>query len=136
MAEIGLAEAARLTGKNRSTLHRAMKTGRLSYTVNDAGERRIDVAELQRVFDLRSPPATLVNGATLAATPAPLQRHSAQPGEVAALREVIERQDATIRDLRATVADQRDDLHRAADERRALLAMLTDRRPWWRRWLG
>ena len=80
MAEIGLAEASRLTGKNRSTLHRAMKTGRLSYTVNDAGERRIDVAELQRVFGLRSAPVELINGATVEATSGSLQRHSAQQG--------------------------------------------------------
>ena len=30
MGAIGLAEAARLTGKNQSTIHRAMKLGRLS----------------------------------------------------------------------------------------------------------
>lgn len=129
MAEIGLAEAARLTGKNRSTLHRAMKTGRLSYTVNDAGQRQIDVAELQRVFDLRSPPPELVNGATRAGTPASLQRHSAQRGEVAALREIIDT-------LRATVASQEATIRSIQTEKQQLLALLTDqRRPWWRRWL-
>jgi len=39
------------------------------------------------------------------------------------------RQDDTIRDLRSR-------LDREAEERRALMAILTDqsRRPWWRRW--
>jgi hypothetical protein len=50
MAQIGLSEAARLVGKNQSTIHRAMKAGRLSYTTGPAGERRIDTAELARVF--------------------------------------------------------------------------------------
>jgi hypothetical protein len=50
MALIGLNEAARLSGRNRSTLHRAMKDRRLSYTLDDSGDRRIDVAELERVF--------------------------------------------------------------------------------------
>ena len=50
MAQVGLKQAAALTGKNQSTIHRAMKSGRLSYTVSEAGERMIDVAELQRVF--------------------------------------------------------------------------------------
>jgi hypothetical protein len=50
MALIGTSEAAKLSGKNRVTIQRAMKTGRLSYTMNDAGERRIDTAELDRVF--------------------------------------------------------------------------------------
>jgi hypothetical protein len=30
-----------------------MKAGRLSYTRDEAGERRIDVAELERVFGIR-----------------------------------------------------------------------------------
>jgi hypothetical protein len=42
---------------------------------------------------------------------------------------MIARQDDTIRDLRAR-------LDREAEERRHLIALLTDerRRPWWRRW--
>jgi hypothetical protein len=41
----------------------------------------------------------------------------------------MERMDATIRDLRAR-------LDREAEERRQLIALLTDQRarPWWRRW--
>jgi hypothetical protein len=40
---------------NQSTIHRAMKTGRLSYTVSETGERRIDTSELERVFGLKPP---------------------------------------------------------------------------------
>jgi predicted site-specific integrase-resolvase len=54
MASIGLSEAARLAGRNQSTIHRAMKAGRLSYTTDEAGERRVDVAELERVFGIRT----------------------------------------------------------------------------------
>jgi hypothetical protein len=43
--QIGLRAAARLCGKNQSTIHCALKTGRLSYTLGEGGERRIDVAE-------------------------------------------------------------------------------------------
>jgi hypothetical protein len=48
---------------------------------------------------------------------------------IAAQRETIEQMDATIRDLRAR-------LDRETEERRQLIAILTDqrRRPWWRRW--
>ena len=51
--QIGLRAAARMTGRNQSTIHRAMKTGRLSYTVSETGERRIDSSELERVFGLK-----------------------------------------------------------------------------------
>jgi len=54
MPSVGLKEAARLTGKNQSTIHRAMKKNKLSYTVNDDGERVIDVAELNRVFQINT----------------------------------------------------------------------------------
>jgi predicted site-specific integrase-resolvase len=52
MAMIGVSEAARLVGRNVSTLHRIMKTGRLAYTVDKQGRRRTDSAELERTFDL------------------------------------------------------------------------------------
>ncbi|HXE43359.1 MAG TPA: hypothetical protein VN516_10070 [Candidatus Baltobacteraceae bacterium] len=50
MPQVGLKEAARLTGKNQSTIHRAMKTNKLSFKLNENGERVVDVAELDRVF--------------------------------------------------------------------------------------
>lgn len=53
MAAVGLAEASRLTGKNVSTIHWAMKAGRLSYAMSATGERQIEVAELERVFGLK-----------------------------------------------------------------------------------
>ena len=121
MAAIGLTEASRLTGKNTSTLHRAMKTGRLSYTINDAGERRIELAELERVFG-RKP-----NGAIAAIVQSHITQEAQAERVIAAQRLTIEQQDATIRDLRTR-------LDREVDERRALIALLTDRRSWWRRW--
>jgi hypothetical protein len=48
MPQIGLKQAAEMTGKNQSTIHRAMKAGKLSYTVDANGQRLIDPAELQR----------------------------------------------------------------------------------------
>ena len=51
------------------------------------------------------------------------------PGEVEGLRALLAEREVTIRDLRSR-------LDREAEERRALMAILTDqsRRPWWRRW--
>jgi hypothetical protein len=48
MALVGLKQAAELTGKNQSTIHRAMKNGKLSFRVDDSGQRLIDPAELER----------------------------------------------------------------------------------------
>jgi hypothetical protein len=49
----------------------------------------------------------LTSPATLSLVAPPMQSHSAQSGEVAALRELIERQDATIADLRASSRNHR-----------------------------
>jgi hypothetical protein len=48
MALVGLKRASELTGKNQSTIHRAMKAGRLSYSLSDSGERLLDTSELTR----------------------------------------------------------------------------------------
>jgi hypothetical protein len=98
MAQIGLRQAARLSGKNTSTIHRAMKTGRLSFTVDEAGARQIDTAELDRVFGIKTlSESNKVNGALVAQ---PLQSHPAHPGEIAALERLLADREATIADLR------------------------------------
>jgi|SRR5204863_3473263 len=120
MAAIGLSEAAKLTGRNQSTIHRAMKAGRPSYAVGEGGERRIDTAELDRVFGIK------VNGAMPDAMAQPVQRHIAQADDIALLREQLGDRDETIRDLRAR-------LDASEQERRTvqaqLTALLSDQRP-------
>src|SRR4051812_27216726 len=134
MPAVGLSEAAKLTGRNQSTIHRAMKTGRLTFTVAENGERRIDVAELERAFGLKG-------SASPDAIAQPLQSHAAQGSELAALQRLLDDREDTIRDLRAR-------LDTSEQERRAsqaqLAAFLTDqrsttpppepaaRRRWWR----
>ncbi|MEQ9769234.1 helix-turn-helix domain-containing protein [Pectobacterium jejuense] len=50
MAKISISEAARLTGKSRTTLHRLIKTGELSTCRGARNARMVDVSELIRVF--------------------------------------------------------------------------------------
>ncbi|MBO0737954.1 MAG: hypothetical protein J2P48_15500 [Alphaproteobacteria bacterium] len=94
MALVGLSEAAKLSGRNQTTIHRAMKTGRLSYTVGEAGERRIDTAELDRVFGIKA------NGASDGAVAHPVQSHITPVREIEALQRLLDDREATIRDLR------------------------------------
>ena len=54
MALLSISAAARAAGVDRATIHRALKSGRLSATVDDTGARAIDTAELARVFPLRA----------------------------------------------------------------------------------
>ena len=45
-----LADAARATGKNKTTIQRAIKNGKISAVKGDSGAYEIDPAELHRVF--------------------------------------------------------------------------------------
>ena len=49
MAKISISEASRLTGKDRSTLHRHIKSGKLS-KIMDGGVPFVDTSELARVY--------------------------------------------------------------------------------------
>ena len=50
MAKVSISEAARLTGKSRTTLHRLIKTGELSTCHGERNARMVDTSELLRVF--------------------------------------------------------------------------------------
>lgn len=50
MAKVSISEAARLTGKSRTTLHRLIKTGELSTCAGVRNSKMIDISELIRVF--------------------------------------------------------------------------------------
>jgi hypothetical protein len=138
MPAIGLAEAARLTGRNQSTIHRAMKAGRLSYTKNEAGERRVEVTELERTFGI---PAIKDrgNGASLGNDAGNRASHDTQGSDSVSrneLQRVLDERERMIAAHEATIRDLRARLDSEVDERRRLLALLTDQRlrPWWRRW--
>lgn len=53
MAKVGAQRAADLTGRSKSTIQRAMNSGKISYEVDPNGRRVIDVSELDRAFGLR-----------------------------------------------------------------------------------
>ncbi|EFC8027656.1 DNA-binding protein [Escherichia coli] len=50
MALVSVTEAARLTGKNRATIHRYIKQGKLSQMSDATNTKKVDTSELIRVF--------------------------------------------------------------------------------------
>ena len=144
MALVGLSDAARLTGKAHTTIHRAMKAGRLSFSLNGAGERQIDTTELDRVFGLKA-----TNGAGSGAIAPDVQWNATHVREIELLTQQLEDRDATIRDLRSRLDAEAEERRRVQERLTALLThrqagsvpaagspSFTDRRgdPWWRRW--
>ena len=96
----------RLAGKDKVTIHRAMKSGRLSYSIGPGGERQIDVAELERVLSIKSSEVAPGNPRVTGSNHAQL----ATQLDVERIRTAI---------LQERLADQReviDDLRRRLDE--------------------
>jgi len=59
MALVSVTEAARLTGKNRATIHRYIKQGKLSQSKDATGSKKVETSELLRVFGtISASPAT------------------------------------------------------------------------------
>ena len=75
--QVGLNEAARLAGKDQSTITRACQAGRLSFTKDESGSRMFDLAELERVYGPLRKPAE--------------QTDPAPTADIAAITEALER---------------------------------------------
>jgi hypothetical protein len=99
MAAVGIAEAARLAGVAQSTLHRAMMTGRLAYAKDSAGLRKIEVAELGRVFEIKRGKDDLFrsgNGAQPRNDARTERRKTTHSAETDALRALLDERERTI----------------------------------------
>ena len=120
-------EAARAVGVSKSTLLRAFASGRVSFEVDDRGRRRVDTAELERVFPGR------IDGITRAHDPGAWTRPRPAPAPipeaaelVAMLREQIHRLEVEAERERTEAQTWRERYHELSQKHHALL---TDQRP-------
>lgn len=140
MAELSLAQAATLTGKSKSTLTRAIKSGRMSAVRRADGTFGLDPAELLRVYPDAVRGAS--DGASRTGDPvaSDAAQQAAQQSEISALRDDL----AAARQAAAVAQALADERARAleaaernlADLRRMLPAPAgpASARPWWRFW--
>lgn len=115
-------EASRETGKAITTITRAIETGRMSATGGKGVPYDIDPAELFRVF----PPKRSVESSATSqklhdATPESVAATGVLDLEIKMLRDMLAREQDTVADLRAR-------LDAESEERRKLMAILTDQR--------
>ena len=91
MALLNLTAAARAAEVNRSTIARALKSGRLSATTNEVGQRCVDTSELMRVFGaLQGDAQATAYPVNRLATGHERQDAQAEPALVAVLREQLQ----------------------------------------------
>lgn len=135
MTTLTLGQAAKLAGVGKTTLTRAIKSGRLSADRRDDGSYRIDASELARVYAIKpETPATggetdqVAHHATPERDLDVTARLAAAEAEIRGLREMLARADA-----------DRDAWRSAAENASATVKLLTDqssRRSWWKRLVG
>lgn len=114
-----LGTAAKATGKSKSTIHRAIKSGRISATCDDTGTYRIDPSELHRVFHPAPQNSSSEQKLTQDATPH--ETHLLRR-EIELLNEERERER---RQMQETISDLQHRLDEEAAERRRLTLLLT-----------
>jgi len=88
MPEMTLTEAAKWAGVTRPTIFKALKSGRLSGRKDEAGEWRIDPAELERAYAVKQPDDTAGNAAL--SNPNIAEALVAKDREIALLREALD----------------------------------------------
>jgi len=126
--KLTLNQAAKECGRAKSTLSKAIKSGKLSAERGDKGAFLIDTAELYRVFPRSS------NGDQRLPIENPLNEQGNRDleREVETLREQINtvnlERERERTQLSETISDLRSRLDRESEERRALTAMITDQR--------
>jgi hypothetical protein len=54
LAYVGINEAARLTGKGKQQIYRDIEAGRLSWHIEESGRKTLQIADLDRVYKLKS----------------------------------------------------------------------------------
>jgi len=137
-----LGQAARITGKGKTTLVRAIQAGRLSATRREDGGYAIDPSELSRVYNVTPEGVSATGDVVHRATPSDPELETRLALAEAELR--------SMKDMLVEVRQSRDDW-KAQAERLALAAPIPapaplpapapapapdQRRPWWRRLAG
>lgn len=128
-----IGQAAKETGKSKSTLSKALKNGTLSAEKKPDGSYQIDAAELFRVFPRKTEEAP-------ENTPDRTDANTALLIENTELRAKLEMQDKLIRVLEGDKLFLQDQLSRttlhltSAQAQNGHVSKASDNRPWWQRW--
>ena len=122
-----LNEAAKAVGKSKTTIHRAIKSGKISASKLENGAYAIDPSELHRVFQVGTTERTIRNDTE--------QRETAAGMADIRLEMLEKERERERQQLEETIADLREDRDRW---RQQATALLEDRRPRtvWKRIFG
>lgn len=134
-----LSEAAKATGKNKTTIQRAIKNGKISAIKGDSGSYEIDPSELHRIFpptttqrDAQHPKSNDTQQDKITPDSNGLERIVELEKELAVAREKVN----GLENQKDHMTDTINDLRKRLDSSEGrVTALLTDNRPkrisWW-----
>src|SRR3982751_4383056 len=129
MPQLSVRDAAKLTGRDRSTLTRAIEKGRLSAARDDVGRFLLDPAELERVFGpLLSAEVLNDDRADDEHEDARAVHDPALARELELVREMLERERAERERERRSWEDERSFLRGMLEKHTDQVKLLTDQR--------
>src|SRR3954447_13625624 len=123
---LNLREAAEMAGTSKSSVFRAIRSGRLSATRTDSGEFRVDPAEVMRAYAKENVSLRGRRASVEQPEAAPDTGRSAAESEVLALRTEVR----LLREMTDDLKAQRDKWQLQA-ERLALAPPKVEPRRWW-----
>ena len=133
---VTLGQAAKLVGRSKTALTRAIKAGKLSATRNDDGSYTIDVSELSRVYQIvsgSSETGNVTSKGVQHSTPADTPRGILD--EYVTRAAVAEAQLESMKVLLEEIKQSRDEW-KAQAQQLALTGPAPERRSMWRRLVG
>lgn len=114
-----LSDAAQATGKNRTTIQRAIKSGKISASKNENGAYEIEPSELHRIFPAIAQRSAQHKNETVSNTP---QQSDATSETLYIRLEMLEKERERERaQLEETIADLREDRDKWRQQATALL---------------
>ena len=120
-----LSEAAKASGKSKSTLTRAIDKGKISASKDEHGRYQIEPTELHRVYPaVASEPVAQQSNEQLRN----IEATSELVNELIDLRAEVKTKEQLVTVHEKTIDDLRERLDKEGEERRQLTAMLTDQR--------
>lgn len=134
-----LADAAKAVGKNKTTIQRAIKSGKISASKTESGAYEIDPAELHRVFPPTTAQCDAQRGQSNTTQHYPIALETSALERIATLEKelaVAQSRSVSLEEQRQQMAETIDDLRARLDrsEERAtalLAAPSSKRRRWW-----
>jgi hypothetical protein len=117
--EVGIAEAANITGRSKGQIGRDSNSGRLTYTLNEKEQKRYKVSDLYTLYGFRNPKETKSQPVER-----PLEISTETAVKIAVLETELKAKEETLRHRDEEIRDLRQNRDRLIEQNQRLTLLL------------